>query len=119
MEFINLDKIKFNKIFNLKVDDNTRIYSLKDKNIVGYGLLTDTKTNPINIHIIEKYRSNRYGSYLYKELINILKKEKKYKEIYLSISKNNTNIKNIIKNNGGIEVSEEKDCIFYIIPLNK
>lgn len=114
-----LDSNAFAKKFNLNIPSNTEIYSLRDNNIVGYTFITDTKENPIYIHILEQYRSNGYGTKLFKETIKIIKEKNKYHEITLSISNSNQHINNIIKNNGGIEISSNQDYTTYIIPINK
>ena len=47
------------------------------------------------------------------------KEKNKYKDITLTTNKKDIYINNIIKNNGGIEISEEKNKVLYTIPINK
>lgn len=117
MDIIKIDSIKFKDVFNIDIDSSVEIYILKNPTTIGYGLIKDTRENTLNIYIKEEYRSNGYGTKLFKELINIIRKTKKYKDISLIVSKEDTNINNIIKNNGGIEILEEKDKVHYIIPM--
>lgn len=118
MEFIKLNETNLKKVINVNIDFNCDIYALKDQNILGYGLLKEDKTN-LYIYVKEEFRGNGYGTKIFNELLDIIRKKTNYNDISLAINKEDMRTNNIIKNNGGIEVSKEKDCLFYIIPLNK
>lgn len=113
MEFVEIDKNQFENLFNYKVE-NTLIYTLKDEKIVGYGFIKNDEDNQLNIHVLEKYRGNGYGTILFKNLLNVIDDKK---EINLTVSKENIPINRIIKSSGGILVFEGSKCSNYIIPL--
>jgi len=116
---IKIDNIRFKKMYNIDIPPNIDIYLLQHLNIIGYGLIKDTQNNPLTIYINKEYRGNGYGQKLFQDLINIIKEKNKYKDITLTTNKKDIYINNIIKNNGGIEISEEKNKVLYTIPINK
>ncbi len=118
MEFIKLNETNFKKNINANINFACDIYALKNQNILGYGLLKEDKTN-LYIYVKKEFRGNGYGTKIFNELIDIIRKNTNYSDISLSINKEDIRTNNIIKNNGGIEVSKEKNNITYIIPLNK
>ena len=119
MGIIKIDNIRFKKMYNIDIPPNIDIYLLQHLNIIGYGLIKDTQNNPLTIYINKEYRGNGYGQKLFQDLINIIKEKNKYKDITLTTNKKDIYINNIIMNNGGIEISEEKNKVLYTIPINK
>ena len=114
-----LVKIDNSNLKELALADTDKVYALKnDSKILGYGIINESKPNKIELSILEKYRSNGYGKILFKLLIEKLK-ERNYKDIMLTISKENIPMKNIIEAQNGLLVSNNKDNIQYIIKLKE
>lgn len=115
-ELVNIDN---SNLKELALADTDEVYALKkDSKILGYGIINETKPNKIELSILEEYRSNGYGEILFKLLIEKLK-EKNYKDIILTISKENIPMKNIIEAQSGLLISNNKDNIKYIIKLKE
>ena len=109
-----------NKIINnLNLKETTSGYILeKEGNVIGYGIISYDSNNIIEIVIKEEYRSNGYGKYLFGKLLEVLKKQD-YKDIKLTIKKENYRIKNIITYYGGQQLCTFPNEESYIIPINK
>lgn len=114
---MNFYKIDANllKILNLK--ENTNAYALeKDKTIIGYGIITNDNNSKIEIFIKEEHRCNGYGKYLFRKMLEELKKEN-YKEVKLTFKRDNYRIKNIISYYGGLQLNTNEIEETYILPI--
>lgn len=100
---------------NLKETDNT--YALeKDKKVLGYGIISQNRNNIIEIFIKEEERGNGYGKLLFGKMLEQLKREN-YKDIKLTIKKENYRMKNIIIFYGGQQLHATPLEESYILPI--
>lgn len=114
MIFYKIDNKVLND-FNLKENDNAYILE-NEKNIIGYGIITFDSNNIIEIFIKEEFRGNGYGKYLFGKMLEELKKEN-YKDIKLTIKKENYRIKNIITFYDGKQLYTNEQEEAYILEL--
>lgn len=102
---------------NFEFDETNTTYILeKEKTIIGYGFLKSDSNNVIEIFIKEEYQSNGYGKYLFSKMHEVLKNEN-YKDIKLTIKKDNYRIKNIIIFYGGKQLYTTATEESYILPI--
>lgn len=114
MRFYQIEK---NLIKTLSLEDINMAYALEhNNNIIGYGLLTTNSNNIVEIIIKEEYRSNGYGKYLFGKMLEELKKQN-YKDIKLTINKENYRMKNIIIYYGGQQLCTLSTEEMYILPI--
>ena len=115
-----LEKWEENISDNVDLDrEKVDLFSYKkDDTLIGYAFVKKDNINIDNIYIkiFDKYQSNGYGKSLFNELIKVLK-ERKFKEIILNIDKDNYKMINILKNNGGLELSTVNGIKKIIIKL--
>ena len=112
MDFYKID----NKIINNLKEDADAYVLEKYKNIIGYGVVSVDNNNIIEVFIKEEYRSNGYGKLLFGKMLEVLK-IKKYKEVTLTIKKDNYRIKNIISYYGGKQLYTNNEEESYILPI--
>ena len=114
MIFYEVKKETLNDINNEKI---IKAYVLeKDKDILGYGIITNTDINKIQVFIKEEYRSNGYGKYLFGKMVEEIKKEN-YKDVNFVIKKENYRIKNIIVYFGALHLYTDKEEECYVLPI--
>ena len=107
-------KINNYELKELNVNNEDEVYALKkDNQILGYGIINDTKENKVEFSILEKYRSNGYGKIIFKLL------KDKLKDITITISKENIPVRNIIESQNGLLISNNKDNMKYVINLTE
>lgn len=112
-------KINNYELKELNVNNEDEVYALKkDNQILGYGIINNTKENKVEFSIPEKYRSNGYGKIIFQLLKDKLK-DKGYKEITITISKENIPARNIIESQNGLLISNNKDNMKYVINLKE
>jgi len=103
-----------------KINDKTCIYAfcLKDNDIVlGYGKILNDKNNPLEVYVYEKYRSNGYGTKIFLYLIDVLKNAK-YKDIILTINKENISMISIINKFRTIHLGTSKNIVKYLLIIS-
>ena len=113
-----LEKLDNNilELEDININDIDLFSYRKDKTFIGYAFVKKTQTNKDNIYIkiFDQYQSNGYGNELFKEILNVLKK-RNFKNVILTVDKNNYRIINIIKKNNGIELTTIKDKKEFIV----
>lgn len=123
LELVKIKEEYYSEFVNfITLKEPTYLYLLKlnDKTI-GYGNIAkqnNKEKNVLYIYIIEQYRGNGYGKFLFKELL----KEAKnfgYKDITLYTNSSDLVMRRLITNNLGIKISQDNDISEYIIPLFK
>ena len=98
-------KINNYELKELNINNEDEVYALKkDNQILGYGIINNTKENKVEFFILEKYRSNGYGKIIFQLLKDKLK-DKGYKEI--------------IESQNGLLISNNKDNMKYVINLRE
>lgn len=99
-------------------EENIETYELrKDNQVMGVGTIAlNNKVNKIYIEIKNEFQSNGYGTFLFCELLDILRK-KGYKQIELIIKRSNYKIINIINKFDPICESTNKEYVKYLLPL--
>ncbi len=115
---INDNLNDFKDIF--EVTDSSILYVLRlDGNTVGYSKINlDQETdNRFEMFIFEEHRGNGYGKYLFGEMLKEIK-SLGYKEINLQIKRNNLIARKLIEFAGGLKLSQKKDIITFVLPIN-
>lgn len=118
-----MEKEEFEKTIPNKIEEGTLIYVLKEKDILGYGFIKKVSKNPICVYVLDKYRGNGYGTILFRNLLDVIKKNsideelQDKKEIYFTLSKEEGRIHRIIRRSGGMVVFEDGNSVSYVLPL--
>ena len=97
-------------------ENSVKYLLMLTNNEIGYGYIFDRETNPIEIYIDEKHRSNGYGKIFFNSLLKILK-NKGLKGVLFKVDRNNYRFINIIQNAGAFEIGRELLEIKYAIKL--
>lgn len=110
-------KINNYELKELNVNNKDEVYALKkDNQILGYGIISDTKENKVEFSILKKYRGTGHGKIIFKLLKDKLK-DWGYKEITITIPKENIPARNIIESQNGLLIPNNKDNMKYVINL--
>lgn len=114
MEFIKVDKEKISDL-EINANEDVEVYLLKNKDILlGYGIINERlKDNIIYIYVYNEYRSNGYGSIIFKYLYDVLK-GKGIKELLFTIDSNNR-FNNIIFKYNAIHLGTKNGVIKYVV----
>lgn len=119
MEFVKVDRNFGENLFQYELALNHDVYLLKNDKILGYGFIMNSQKDTIYFHILEEYRGNGYGTMLFHNLLEVVKKSLSYKDIELSVRKDDLRSKRILEGCCGVEVLEKDNKVFYVVPLKK
>lgn len=113
---MNINKIDKINEFDIDIPDNIKeIYEVVNDNIkIGYVFILDDNINEIYIYIKEEYRSNGYGTEVFK---NILKKFNDRKELFFNIDLKNIIAICMIVNQGGINLGNSRGYTKLVLPI--
>jgi len=114
---IEFDKMNMIEKQSLKFNLSDNLFSLKlDSKIIGYGKVTDNYNNRIEIYIEQDYRGNGYGKILFEKMIDVIK-NLNLNDVHITSPKQNIQMKKIITDFGGKQVSIDDEIVQYILPL--
>lgn len=114
LSVINVNENIFNEKFpNTKIFQNDIIYLLNlNEKSIGYAAINEHNVyNIIRICILNEYQGNRYGSYLFNEMLKIINKD-----IILEIDIDNYKMIRIINRCKGKELRRNNKGVLFLIP---
>lgn len=87
---------------------------VKDNQPLGFGTINKDKENAVFIFINKEQRGNGYGKILFSKMLEESKKIG-YNEVKITFSKENSPMRKIAADKGGIEISSDEDSVKYVI----
>lgn len=93
--------------------------SEENNKIIGIATINDeAEVNKISVNILEKYRSNGYGKFMFQELLK--EYETNYDASELRFEVNETNeFNNILHKFGSINIANKNGTLVHILPLKR
>ena len=102
-------------LFNQNIDKYLLVNS--KKNIVGIASINDKLNyNKINIDVLQEYRGNGYGKFMFSEIVKEYKKNYNSNRLEFRINSNSL-INNILYKSGAINIANNDGITVFVLPV--
>jgi len=116
-KLIKITKDNYPEMYNKELEKYLLIS--QDKSILGTAFIdTGAKTNKININILEEYRSNGYGNFMFEEILKEYKEAYDDKELRFEVNSQNK-FNNILHKHGSINIANKNGTTIHVLPIKR
>lgn len=114
-KIVKITNENYPEIYNDKYEKYFLVNNNKD--IIGIATVDENaKTNKIKINILDEYRGNGYGKYIFGEVLQDYKARHNEKELRFEVNDKNR-FNDILYQFGSINIANNNGTLVYILPI--